>query len=505
MIDHIHIENFRSIRNLDLSLGQINALIGRNNVGKSNIIYAIKLLLDEKWPANAITEEDICNYEKGLECKIELYFDTPIIHNYYGTDLTIYGFKLTLDKSRGPSFIGIDEQGSDVLTQYNKPISISNEIRLKVPIVYIGVDRDLARLLVQNDWGLLNRILDGLSNKSQSNNNTTEEFKLKISAAMNVIKDDLKDIESDMETTVKEHTGVSSVSLEFKEPDLRSFYRSLGIHIKENSVFEWAPALSMGTGIQSMVAISLIRAYRAISGSKSILLIEEPEIYLHPHARRHFYGILDKIAAEGIQIIYTTHSTEFVDLYNFDRVNIVNKNWEMGTHVNQGRNITVDDDSKTRIKMQTEMDNTRNELFFSEKVFLVEGITEKNSMPYFFKLNQINMYKENISIVDVGGKQNIIFFSTILKSFKIPFVVLLDSDSDAKDLEYTQKLNEKICDHVGKDCVFFADPNLEKVLKLSVGAKDSKPRIVFDIASSLNSKNQVPEVINSAIKKLNNI
>ena len=81
MIKHIHIENFRSIRNLDLSLGQINALIGRNNVGKSNIIYAIKLLLDEKWPANAITEEDICNYEKDLECKIELYFDTPIIHN----------------------------------------------------------------------------------------------------------------------------------------------------------------------------------------------------------------------------------------------------------------------------------------------------------------------------------------------------------------------------------------------------------------------------------------
>ncbi len=41
MIEKIHIENFKSIQNLDLELGRINVFIGENGSGKTNILEAI--------------------------------------------------------------------------------------------------------------------------------------------------------------------------------------------------------------------------------------------------------------------------------------------------------------------------------------------------------------------------------------------------------------------------------------------------------------------------------
>lgn len=506
MLRSIYIENFRSIRKLNLDLDKINALVGRNNVGKSNIIYAIKLLLDEKWPINSILEEDICNYEEGLKCKIELYFDEPIIHTYYGTELKIGGFRLSFDKSHGASFVGITDTGEEILTQYSKPLVISNEIRSKVPVVYIGIDRDLERMLAPNDWSLFSRILENISNKSNSNgdNDKSEKFKQRISAAMELIKEDLIDIEKDMEGIVKEYSGMKEVSLGLKEPDMRSFFKSLAIHIKENSVFDPAPALSMGTGIQSMIAIALLKSYKTISGSKSILLLEEPEIYLHPHARRYFYGIMDKLSNEDIQVIYTTHSTEFVDVYNFERINIVEKNLEKGTYVNQGKDISIEKGSKEQIKLYTEFDATRNELFFSEKVMLVEGPTEKNALPYLFRLNQIDLHKENISIIDTGGKENILFFAKVLRSFKIPFVVLTDSDSD-KTGDYHKNLNTKITEFCGLDTTFFMDPYIERLFNIEVSLRESKLRKLVKIVSNLKEKKMIPETINNAISKLSEL
>lgn len=46
-IDRIHIENFRSVNNLDVIFDKINALIGPNNAGKSNIMKALSIVLGE--------------------------------------------------------------------------------------------------------------------------------------------------------------------------------------------------------------------------------------------------------------------------------------------------------------------------------------------------------------------------------------------------------------------------------------------------------------------------
>lgn len=44
MIDHIVIENFKSLRHVDLKLGQLNLLVGANGSGRSNLLDALRVL-----------------------------------------------------------------------------------------------------------------------------------------------------------------------------------------------------------------------------------------------------------------------------------------------------------------------------------------------------------------------------------------------------------------------------------------------------------------------------
>lgn len=48
-ITRLRIENFRSIRNLDIELGDTSVFIGPNNVGKTAILDAVRLVLTRRW------------------------------------------------------------------------------------------------------------------------------------------------------------------------------------------------------------------------------------------------------------------------------------------------------------------------------------------------------------------------------------------------------------------------------------------------------------------------
>jgi AAA15 family ATPase/GTPase len=50
MIKHIRLNNFRSYRSLELPLGNLNVLIGRNGSGKSNLLdYEHSCMLHLHW------------------------------------------------------------------------------------------------------------------------------------------------------------------------------------------------------------------------------------------------------------------------------------------------------------------------------------------------------------------------------------------------------------------------------------------------------------------------
>lgn len=52
-ISHVTIHNFRNFGDLDVSLSQSCVLLGENAAGKSNLLYALRLVLDNTLPDSA--------------------------------------------------------------------------------------------------------------------------------------------------------------------------------------------------------------------------------------------------------------------------------------------------------------------------------------------------------------------------------------------------------------------------------------------------------------------
>jgi len=78
-IKTVSIQGFRSVKEpLELHLEQVNALIGSNNCGKSNILSAIYRVLGRDWVTkNSFYDNDVYNEEIDRDIIIDFEFDEP--------------------------------------------------------------------------------------------------------------------------------------------------------------------------------------------------------------------------------------------------------------------------------------------------------------------------------------------------------------------------------------------------------------------------------------------
>ncbi len=481
MINRIVIENYRSIKRLDFQPQNFCAFVGENNVGKSNILSAINLVLGEKWPPNQVSIDDICNRDVNLNLLIQIYFDSPVSHVYYNNPLSISGFGLEYNCSNGASMHCLNPDGTVVQTQYSRPNNIrelpmNNAIREQVPSLLIGVTRNLERELSGSQWTLLGRILKDIEAEFQLDSQRISDYDNKMKEACDLLR-----IPSfvQLEDILKEQ-----------------------VTVQESSQYNGCSALDMGSGIQSAIVIALIQAFRQLKRTGAILLIEEPEVYLHPHARRYFYSLLKELAIQGNQVFYTTHSTEFVSLPDYENLCIVRKKPVEGTQLNQAQGLNIAAASKDELKLLTQFDARRNELFFARKVMLVEGQDERVVLPIIFKTKGIDVNEDCISIIDVESKENLEFMIKIVRAFSIPFVVLHDEDRNANN--YTtyhtgvNGINTKIRTWAANNSLVFAmDPDFEGVL--DVQTKKLREKIIK--VNSLNVSS-IPQILDDAINKL---
>jgi putative ATP-dependent endonuclease of the OLD family len=78
-----------------------------------------------------------------------------------------------------------------------------------------------------------------------------------------------------------------------------------------------------------------------------------------------------------------------------------------GTHI---RKSTLKADEGLKNKFRKELDPERNEMFFAKKLLIVEGDTEKMAFPEFAKRMKIDFDSVGSTIIEVGGKRNLIDF-----------------------------------------------------------------------------------------------
>jgi putative ATP-dependent endonuclease of OLD family len=162
-----------------------------------------------------------------------------------------------------------------------------------------------------------------------------------------------------------------------------------------------------------------------------LLLIDEPEICLHPNAIRDSCKVLYDLPNSGNwQVMVTTHSPIFID-FSRDNTTIikVEKNAAgtiQGTTVFRPDRARLDEEDKRNLKLLNLCDPYVAEFFFGGKVIVVEGDTEYTAFNYI-KARKPEIYND-IHIIRARGKATIVSLIKILNHFGSSYSVLHDSD-----------------------------------------------------------------------------
>lgn len=156
--------------------------------------------------------------------------------------------------------------------------------------------------------------------------------------------------------------------------------------------------------------------------------MKEPEVFLHPQKARYFETVLRKLADGGNQIFLTTHSPIFVQIHQPESVALVRRAKNEGTRVQNVTHVELSLSERQTLRLLSEFNADRNELFFARAVMLVEGVTEKIALPLAFRAMGKDLNRMGVSIVEVGGKTKFPLFVRVLNALRIPYVVLADHD-----------------------------------------------------------------------------
>lgn len=237
----------------------------------------------------------------------------------------------------------------------------------------------------------------------------------------------------------------AKVRIEVTPPEIEKIFE-LGTDLHLDDGIE-TTADRKGHGLQRALIFALLRSWaKALrqepeaevevtsrQGSESVIFaMEEPELFLHPHAQKRLARSLRDIAnTDEHQVLLCTHSTHFVDLDYYRDIAIVTKpKPEEGSTVRQytGELFAGDDpvERKRRFHMAHWVNPDRAEMFFASRVVLVEGETEKVLLP--FLAEKLGCYDPEISIIDCGAKHNLPLYMAIVNAFRIPYVVIHDED-----------------------------------------------------------------------------
>lgn len=496
-IQSIEINNFRSIVKCNIEFQDLLALIGENNAGKSNIIYALRLFFnsnkaDKECDYNDITKpisitvcfNSLTDAEKEKITDIHRTDDVFVLRKTYPyeEDVKTSSIKESVETNASPR--GAQNFLADTLPEfYILPAikEITDEIKLSG---------------TTNFGKLLTDVIE----------NATDGFDA-VDDLISKLKDffDSEDPEMPINKVASEITNIlnsqfrsTKVKLSPKTLTRKDILKTLDVLIDDghhSSIYQ------KGHGLQRAVIFAIlclwsnkINSGRPIVGKEKkgiIIAIEEPEIFLHPQQQKIVYEILKKLAlqdSEQIQVLYATHSSFFVHVEDYKSIILVRKiDVVTGTVTAQCNEELFTPDSKDEFALLCQFDPERNELFFARKIILVEGDTEKMSLPIILNKIGLNPIENNISIIECGSKSTIKFFLNVISCFNkksklLDCVVLHDKDLPHKDVSDPDKAkkearaeeeNAEIKDLCVEKTIglYIFDPDFERELDIKISDK----------------------------------
>ena len=171
---------------------------------------------------------------------------------------------------------------------------------------------------------------------------------------------------------------------------------------------------------------------KAQSERPHVLLLDEPEICLHPSAIRDARKVLyDLPLIKNWQVMVTTHSPVFIDL-SYDNTTIIrvdrNSDDEVqSTTLYRPQAAQLSGDDKENLKLLNVCDPYLHEFFFGGRIIVVEGDTEYTAFS-FLKMLYPAEY-DDIHVIRARGKNIIPSIVKILNQFASSYAILHDTDT----------------------------------------------------------------------------
>lgn len=246
----------------------------------------------------------------------------------------------------------------------------------------------------------------------------------------------------------------NTVDLIFSLPNIEDLLKKLSLIYGEDPV----RIERNGTGRNNLLFISLILSFiedpkKAQTSFFRIVGIEEPESHLHANLQNHLANNIELLIKEpdsetyrkDIQLILTSHSNHISTKIDFDNTVVLYKKAGILTPHYILSGFEADAASTKMVRyLRKYLDSENINLFYSKKIVLVEGISEKLLFPTFFKIQTTQtIEKMSCSVVNVNGLAFKNFLEIIKNGFHTKCLVLTDSDKDTKAEDRAENLDEK--------------------------------------------------------------
>jgi len=435
----VKLVGFRNFKNATISLNNKSLLFGANDVGKTNFIYALRLLLDKSISEADFepTSIDFYSHEDCNEFSITIFFE-GVTHDAVRSQLGQYisdddklciKYVVTRDNVESLSFesrlyLGVDENRLEDITERGR------FYRRSLNLKYISSRRNLFDFIKKEKHSLIEEHKENRSDDQvKEDDKYTDEIKTHIKNAndtigkLSYIKNSTTSINTEL-TDLSKHHEMQEIVFDTGLTDISHLMEKIELSSRANGRFMGVG----GDGRNNQIFLALWSAKNKVNVQSqiefTIFCIEEPESHLHPHQQRQISKyFVNKVSS---QLILTTHSPQIASEFSPDSLirlyfGIDEKDTKAG---GEGVSLEVDD---ALINFGYRLNVLSAESFFSNIVILVEGTSEVLLLKALSDALEDKLDKLNISIVSVEGI-GFMPYIQLYESMELKWMLKTDND-----------------------------------------------------------------------------